>query len=428
MRVFPTMLSRPSRRGSLYIPVLGVALIVSAMGMSAMVTARLNLRGINGRQDRREARILADSALELAAATVMQDGDWRTNFVNNVKYPATPLALGNGTITWKLVDQDGDLSDDVADPVRLTGVATVGQSIYTASVLLEPAGAPLRCLESSLHSNGQFWMWDGVTVSTDQTVSTNSSIYKSGSGVIAGDGEAAGSIQSGSVSGTATQGASPRKMPAAAHVFDYYLNNGTWIDIADVPGGSPRLIEKVVLSPGNNPYGAGVTNPQGIYVIDCKNQNLRIKLVRLSGTLVLLNTGSGSDLDNDQHWEPAIPNFPVLLVDGDIVFNWHGEHALRESMAGVNYNPAHTPYQGQSDVDQTDEYPALIKGLIYVSGNLDVQHECVIEGVVVTDAINPQANISLAYDSVYLDNPPPGFRSDDPMAVSLRSWRREVSE
>jgi hypothetical protein len=38
------------------------------------------------------------------------------------------------------------------------------------------------------------------------------------------------------------------------------------------------------------------------------------------------------------------------------------------------------------------------------------------------------ATIDLTYDSVFLDNPPPGFGSDNPMKISPGSWRREVSD
>jgi len=419
------------RHGSLYLSVLGVAMIVSAIGMSALTVARINLRSTSWRQDRREARILADSALELGAGIVMQDTAWRSSFQNGQENPSTPMPLGNGAIAWKLEDGDGNLDNDSADPVRLYGIGRVGQSVYTKSVLLEPTDAGLSCLEASFHTTGQIYL-DDVTWTTDQFASTNYSgddaIGINNAGILVGNGEAVGTINSSAVTGTRTEGITPRIMPDSTGVFEYYKNNGTWIDISDVPGGTPRLIEGVVLSPGNNPYGSRITNPQGIYVIDCKNQNLRVKLVRLVGTLVLLNTGSGSDLDNDQHWEPAVRNFPVLMVDGNMIFNWHAEHPLRESLLGVNYNPAHTPYEGQSDADQSDEYPALIKGLIYVSGNLTVQHQCIVEGVVVTGSVTPNAAMTLTYDSVFLDNPPPGFGSGNTMTISAGSWRREVSD
>ena len=339
------------------------------------------------------------------------------------------MTMGNGTIEWKLVDADGDLDDDDSDSVRLYGIGTIGQNVYTKSVLLEPAGTALTSLEVALQSGGNitfYWHAD-----SDQIISSNGSVTTNGS-TINSDVEAVGQIN-GSVNGNATEGITPRQMPGSS-VFDYYLNNGTIIDINDLPLGTgpasgKRMLEEVVLSPGNNPYGAGKTNPQGIYVINCKSQDIRIKLVRLVGTLVLLNTGNGSDLDNDQHWEPAVRNYPVLLVDGDITFNWHGEHMLRESLAPANYNPPSTPYLGESDTDMIDEYPGVIKGLIYVSDDLTISHDCVIEGVIVVGdqtTINDITN--LTFDPIFLNNPPPGFGSGSEVSISPGSWRRETSD
>gem|GEM_PF-595789 len=423
-RFFQRRCFQPDRRGSLYVSVLGVAMIVSMIGMSTMVVARLNLRSVSWRQDRSEARLLADSAVELGAAIVLQDSNWRNDFLNGQEYPSPPMTIGNGTIAWKLVDEnDSNLADDDSDVTRLYGIGRVGQAVYTKSVRMEPLGA-LDSLTSALHANDKLWINNSSSVitATGGPVSTNNTAKNWGT--INGDLECDGLSPSGTVNGTTTIPLDPDKTMPGPNVFDYYLTHGTLIDINDIPlSTGRRLIEKIVLSPGNNPYGSGITNPEGIYVIDCKNQDIRIKLVRLVGTLVLLNPGSGSDVDNDQHWEPAAPNFPVLMVQGDMTFNWHGEHTLRESMAGVNYNPPHTPYQDQSDADQSDEYPGLIKGLVYVAGNLTVNHGCVMEGVTVIGGYLSMSGVTmdLTYDPVFLYNPPPGFRTAGVDASNLLS-------
>jgi hypothetical protein len=360
----------------------------------------------------------------------MQDDNWRSSFLEGQENPSTPMTMGNGTIAWKLVDTDGNLSGDVSDAARLYGIGRVGQAVYTKSVLLEPSGNGIDCLTSAMHAGGKLWINnpDSIVTATGGPVSANDQAKNWG--VINADLECNGMQGSGTLNGTLTDPLNPLKVMPGSHVWDYYVNNGTPIDIEDVTySAGLRLLEKVVLSPGNNPFGTGITNPEGIYVIDCENANIRIKLVRLVGTLVLLNPGSGSDVDSDQSWEPAVRNFPVLLVQGDITFNWHSEHMLRESMAGVNYNPAHTPYQGISDTDQIDEYPGVIKGLIYVENILTVTHDCAIEGaVVIGNYLNHfSSTINLTHDSVYLDNPPPGFGSDNPMRISAVSWQREVS-
>ena len=414
------------RRGTIYIAVMGVTIIVAAIGLSIVQVARLQLRSVQGTHDLKYARELAQSGVEFGLGRIDLDPAWRTTYTSGTEISPV-INVGSGTMTFKLIDEtDGDMANNDLDPVRVYGIGRVGSAVYVESALLEPAGAGLTCLEASFHTSGQL-SFDDAVWTTDQFVSTNLStanaIMQVGTGILNGNAEAVGTIQNPSVTGTQTEGITPRQMPVSS-AFDYYIANGTAIDINDLPGG---VLEKVVLSPGNNPYGSGITNPQGIYVIDCNNQFIRISMVRLVGTLVLLNPGVNSELADDQHWESAISNSPVLMVDGNIRFNWTSENTLRESVATVNYNPSHTPYQDQSDADTTDEYPGVIKGLIYVSGNLDIQHQCVIDGVVVTGAVVAQGDMDLTFDPVFLANPPPGFRNGDVVTISPGTWRREPS-
>ncbi|MEZ6054400.1 MAG: hypothetical protein R3C02_23935 [Planctomycetaceae bacterium] len=52
---------------------------------------------------------------------------------------------------------------------------------------------------------------------------------------IDGNAEAVGTI-TGAVTGTTTEGITPRRMPSET-VFDYYLRNGTWIDFDSLENG-----------------------------------------------------------------------------------------------------------------------------------------------------------------------------------------------
>ena len=188
-------------------------MIVSAIGMSAMVVARLNLRSTSWRQDRREARVLANSAVELGAGLVMQNDNWRSSFQDNQEYPSTPMTMGNGTIAWKLVDErDGNLTDDDADTARLYGIGRVGQAVYTKSVLLEPAGAGLDCLTSALHAQGNLWINDSLSVITAKggPISTNST--SKNWGTINGDLQCDSTSPSGTINGTVTEPLNPDKM------------------------------------------------------------------------------------------------------------------------------------------------------------------------------------------------------------------------
>ena len=240
-----------------------------------------------------------------------------------------------------------------------------------------------------------------------------------------GNAEAVGTIQNPSVNGSETEGITPRDMPNEG-VFDYYLRMGTHIDVTDIEeSGGVRVIEKQVLSPASNPYGA--TNPEGIYIIDCGGATIEIGWSRMVATLVLLNVGPNSKLSQPIQWSPAVANYPALLVDGDFGFDMTGllgNRYLLETSLFVNFNPTGTPYQGESDTDESDSYPGVLNGIVYVSGAATILDESFFNGVVIANSIQFTTGATFDYDSVYLDNPPPGFRLGDPMEVIPGSWKR----
>jgi hypothetical protein len=182
-------------------------------------------------------------------------------------------------------------------------------------------------------------------------------------------------------------------------------------------------IERVVISAGNNPYGAA--NPQGIYVIDCQFQKLTIQDCRIAATLVLINTSTPHEIDEKIHWNPPVANYPSLMVAGDLQIMFDGGSPLSEASLGVNFNPASSPYLGVSDTDSTDVYPGVIKGLVYVTGNLTVSRPAVMEGTIVVGGwANMTDTLNLTYSPPNRNNPPPGFSGGSGMRIVPGTWRR----
>lgn len=418
---------RTRRRGSLYVAVLGVTTIVAMMALAAMHVVRLNLKAATSRNERYEAVVLASSAVENGLIVLENDANWRTSLQSGAEYPSTPVTFGGGTFTWKLVDADGNLADDLSDTVLLQGIGRVGGVTHVEQVRLQPIDAGLTCLEASLHCQGSVFAIFGPDLVTNQMASSNQHISFSFDSDLTGDAEAVGTI-SGSVSGSETTGITPRQMPGS-DAFDYYINMGTLIDINLLPvGPSYRSLEKVLLSPQSNPYGT--PNPEGIYVLDCLGGELRVRDLRVLGTLVLLNPAASSRIEHEVHFEPAIANFPSLLVKGNIQVRNDTWNQLNESAEGVNFNPPGSPYQGTEDSDTSDIYPNLIKGLVYVSGILDLPQDwapSTIDGVVVCGSISFGSDLNLTYRSWFLDYPPPGFAAGSTMRISPGSWVRAPS-
>jgi hypothetical protein len=370
------------------------------------------------------ARVLASSAVENALVALSTNPNWRTDYLNDVEYPAPPASLAPGKFTWKVVDSDGSLSDDEMDPVRVYGIGRVGQYVCTESVQFQPS-EPLGCLEASLCANNDV-TFEWVTVTATQLVSSNSSAYANTSNVYPTV-ETVNTANGQTYHGGTTPGIAPRTMPDPATVFDYYIANGTPIDYASLDSSvaQSRAITKRLLSPAVNPYGSGETNPEGIYVIDCQGGRIRISSCRIVGTLVLLNVGDSSEFFIDLNIAPAVPDYPSLMIQGDIEFFHDAAAVLSEDVSGISYNPPGTPYEGQEDTDITDTYPTVIKGLVYVSNNVITFDNPTFDGVlVVGNTAMLQDNLHLQYQSTYLSNPPPGFRTGNVMQVVRGSWRR----
>jgi hypothetical protein len=415
-----------ARRGYLYLAVMGTAVVVSTIGLTALSVSALKLKAATANQHWLEAELLAHSAVEDALQQIKTNLAWRTSFINNTVYPVIPRALGNGTYTFQLIDDDGSLSDDDADGVKILGIGRVGNATVAESIRLLPNGPPLSCLEASLHSQGSITLGALVNSSTNQIASTNGNF--SASAFLAnfsGNVDAVGTI-SGTVSGTKNSGIIARKMPTSA-AFDYYKDNGTWIQFSSIPQVSGvTTIEKIVLAPTLNPYGPS-GNPEGIYVIDCGGNRIVLQNCRILGTLLLINPATNSSINGSVSWNAAVGNYPALLVEGSIEMRTSNID-LDESTLARNFNPPGAPYAGVTNTNTTDKLKSEINGLVYVSNTMNLPADAldsVFRGVVVCNAITVNSTISLNYRIFLKDNPPPGFARGNPMMVSPGSRRRE---
>lgn len=414
----------PNRQGTIYVATVGVAFLVAIIAGAAMHSARIDLREVVVLDEMQRARTAALSGTEYTVCSITRDAAWRTTqALGLTDITSTTLGLMGNTASWdyEIIDPDGDLTDDDSDPITLRVVGYAGDSRCVIETLVQPTGNGLNCLQPALHSQSD--VVTNAAITNDAPVSSNGDVdATSGLGSISGDAQAAGTV-SGNVGGNSQSGMTPLDMPDTETLFDYYLDQGTFISLASISG---HKIDKCVLSGGNNPYGTGEINAQGIYVIDCGGLNPAICNCRVAATLVLVNVGSaGLTIDKTVYMTPAIANFPVLLVDGDVQFSWDGDQTLNESDQSVNFNPAHTPYNDISDTDQLDVYPGWIEGLVYCTGNLSVTNFSTVKGVVVVGGQTSVVNtLNLTHDSIFYDNPPPGFTDGSQMEIVPGTWKR----
>lgn len=410
------------RSGSVYIAVLGVAMIVGVIGICSLHIAQLELRDVTALQEMANARLAARSGIECAIAKLESDSSWRSSFasgVGNLVSNLTEILRGSDSFEFVYIDSDGDLDDDNDDAVTIRAIGTSGNARHVIEVLLMPSGQGVSGLSVSLHTQGQLNI--AATTTTNQTISANDVITIISPAEIKGDARSTGEIN-GTTTGTKSANmAEALELPDPVDVFEYYKSNGTPITYSQLSGG---MIEKVLLSAGANPYGTQVTNAQGIYVIDCQGSNVTIRNCRIRATLVFINANTVT-LDGSIVWDPHVANFPTMMVQGRLILNWDSQSLLSESDYGVNFNPPHTPYTTGSDSDMLDSYSGQITGLIYATDDLEISNRSTIKGVILAGGEgNINSLTTLNYDQNYFNNAPPGFTSGTDMKIVPGTWKQ----
>jgi hypothetical protein len=208
------------------------------------------------------------------------------------------------------------------------------------------------------------------------------------------------------------------KFACTDNSVDFYLDD---VVIRETTTG--RIIYQKVLSPSvNQLYPGAPTDPSGngIYWIDCGGAKLLIERSRILGTLLIVNPGANSGVNNGPiNWSPAVAGYPALLVDSD-----NGTSAdfalgatnrmLSEKENGVNFNPSGAPHEdfGQ-DSDTNDIYPSQIRGLIAVRHDLTFQNRTLVRGQIIVgnNIANGSGELEIDYQPDSLLNPPSGFWS-----------------
>jgi hypothetical protein len=412
-------MSRPrrhaARRGGIYLGVLAAAVIVTVIGLGALLLARVQRRRSQVLGDLAEARQYARAAVELGRQGMALNDQWRQqkpsgNWIDR-------LTIDDGWLRLRVIDEeDGDLGDSQYDPVVITGIGVRGQARHKMQVTLVADIRPLAALNTCLHAGGDVEVKGGKSIAVlGAALSTNGAVDNGGT--IDGDVEAVSLFRAGTITGTVTVPAEAKDLPDAG-VVDLYAAKATPIAC----GGT---IEKCVLGPASNPWG--IPNGDGVYVVDTGGSDLTVKLARIHGTLVVRTQGHRVKLDNTVLMHSYRADYPVLIVDGDVELKYSSVEKLSEQDNATNFNPAGSPYEGFWDDDQADEYPSEVRGLVHVLGDLKlsgsarVRGTIVCEGSAVLDGYN-----HIAHDASIPVDPPEGYSTVEQMKVSPGSWRRTL--
>lgn len=405
------------RRGSAYVLVLSIALVVLTVGLSVLALARVETRMVRETNEWTEAALLASAAVEHAVNTLDQTPSWRTTFTHDTQ--AYSHALGSGTMSWKLIDPtDTSLSNDQHDPVVIRGRGQVGGAIRIYSLRMHPAGDTIGPLSSSIHAGMNITVGSGKVVTvTGGPVTCNGTLDNDGT--IDGDVEAGSVVNTGTITGSITTPIPAKRMPIDG-TFKLYQSMATPI--------APGAIDKQVLTAGYNPWGA--LNPDGVYYIEADVGDLVIKDARIHGTLVIRCTGGSKVIvDGSVSLQPHRTDFPVLVVLGDVDFRFQGaaDDTLDEAALSTNFNPAGAPdATDATDGDTSDVYPSEVRGLVYAIGSVDLDQASAIDGVLIAEQ---NITFSSDIDAEFIDltaAPPIGFTAGASVAATPMGWGWET--
>lgn len=419
----PACRQRYGRRdaGTAYVVVLSLMIMVFTIAMGAMLATRSQARAAAMYSDTAQARVLAQSAVEMCLLIMDNDPTWRRTRSNG--YWISNQPLGVGTVSVSVVNPLGVLNRSDADPITITGVGNYGNAMQRTQIVLAGASTPYSCLSAAMVSGGLMSLGSSTVNAKNQTLASNAAITAL-LGSIDADVE---SILGGTglfFLGSNRILATSRTLPNS-NAFDFYTNVGVAIPITSIgTSNGSRTIERVLISPKNNPYG-GTKQTQGIYVIDCQNQKLVITNCRIVGTLVLLNPGSGTVVQGSVSWVPAVSNYPGLMVQGNLSLAMSGT-ALSEATISTNLNPTGTPYtypSGTANVTVTDSYPSRIDAMVYASGDVTASSTNTIKMLIANGSISVSGTLNLSYDATCFNSPPSGFRTVNTY-VSPGSWQR----
>ena len=139
MRTPPRVLRSPRgarrQRGTVYLLVLSVTVMLVAIGVTAVTVGRIDLKSLRLEEDQAEARLFAQSVIEVIRLELERDEAWRKTYTSG-EWTAY-RKVGQTAYRFKLVDeQDGLLADNETDAARLYVQANAGDASRIYSVIL----------------------------------------------------------------------------------------------------------------------------------------------------------------------------------------------------------------------------------------------------------------------------------------------------
>lgn len=412
-----TQKSRTARRGSVYLLVLGMGALLTVVGLAVATSGRIAARNTAAERNLAESATLAASAIDLAVSTINDDSTWRKTYGCDEWNPN--FQIGHGELSWKQVDEiDNDTANDPGQPVRLVGMASVGDTARQFSMLAAATGdQPLPVLATTLHSETSINVTSAIIssggpISCDGTLTNGSTINASV--------EANAITNTGSIVGFVTQPSPNKTVPNAASLASY-ASSATQISYFSIPSGD---IDSTIVSRSSNPYG--IANAGGIYFIRVPTgRRLRIRDSIIQATLLIELQGTAQLQVSDLvAWEPPATGMPSMIAVGSS----SSTVTVAQTTGTVN-----VPLMGENllgivvVVGTRATAPSELHGLFHLVGGASTtfQQSPRIIGTWICDGpISVASKTELIADPSLLTNPPPGYTYLDATVKAVPSTFR----
>lgn len=128
------------RRGSSYVLILSISMIITVIGLSSLLMAQIQRREIQVTADQSAARFYAVSAIDYALELIKLDPTGERIKFRDGTFPVN-VPIGQGTMSFNVSDPvDGDPSNNTTDPLVIIGVGRMGDAVHFVSVRVNFVG------------------------------------------------------------------------------------------------------------------------------------------------------------------------------------------------------------------------------------------------------------------------------------------------
>lgn len=393
-----------NRKGSIYITVLGVSSLVMVLGISSVISNRIQVRENIMIQQGSNAKSNAESGLAFGLNLIKTNTQWRTDF-NTADGRLGPYTMPNNQGTFELVaidTSDGNLINNITDPVTLYATGRDGNGAYHLAVDIESKETGIPPLAGNIYAASNLQVSSG-TFTAEKNLFVGGDVNSLITPIVA-------DIDYGSTyTITAMTGSlraldpdfNANQLPNIAALITEYKALGEVIRYQKIPYTSgKRTLSNLTISTTSTPFG-GWKSPKGVYYINCRNEELIIENCTIDATLVLDNA-TGITIKGNTTWKGPSSNFPAVIAESSgamIIENNTGTTSIQ----GIIYSNSDVQFKG-TDVS--------IQGTIITPLN------------VYSDA---NTNVVMTYTSDAFDTPAPGFAAPSRMMIIDDTYKQVAS-